>query len=81
MITMTEKKIVKMRCNAKNQTTIDEYFCSKYILDVITFTVFQVVNNINAVILFHVHQVLLLYVLAFAHHFACTCIIIHILSL
>ena len=28
--------------------------------------------DINAAILFHVHQVLLLYVLAFAHHFACT---------
>jgi len=36
--------------------------------------------DINAVILFHVHQVLLLYVLVFAHHFACTCIRIHILS-
>jgi len=29
MLTMTEKKIVKMRCNAKQQTTIDEYFCSQ----------------------------------------------------
>ena len=31
-------------------------------------------------ILLDVEQVLLLYVLAFAHHFACTCIRIHILS-
>jgi len=28
MLTMTGKKIVKMRCNAKKQTTIDEYFLS-----------------------------------------------------
>ena len=34
---------------------------------------------INAVILFHVHQVLLLYIYAFAQHFACTCIRIHFL--
>jgi len=37
--------------------------------------------DINAVIWFHVHQVFLLYVLAFAHHYACTCIRIHNLSL
>jgi len=36
--------------------------------------------DINAVILLRVHQVLLLYELAFAHHFVCTCIGIHSLS-
>jgi len=38
--------------------------------------------GINAVMRFFVHQVLLLYVLAFANHFACihVCIRIHILS-
>ena len=62
MFTMAEKNIVKMRCNVKNQTTIDEYFCYQYILDVLTLSYAKLLYDINAMILFHVHQVLLLYV-------------------
>ena len=58
MFTMPEKNIVKMRCTVKNIVKMtDEYFCSQYILDVLTFVVCKLLFDINAVILFHVHQV------------------------
>ena len=76
MLTMTEMKIVKMRCNAKNRPqSMNICVLHRFVMCKL------VLFDINAVILFQVHQVLHLFVLkVFAPRFTCTCISIHILS-
>ena len=80
MLTMTEKNIVKMRCNSKNRPQS---------MNIFVLNRFQMCKRVQyAKLLFDIHAgyfvscspSVTLYVLAFAHHFACTCIRIHILS-